>query len=124
MLRIAENFIGCTCFDNLAFFHDHDTVTHTCYDAKVMRNQHDGSAELLLHVFHNIQNLSLDRYVKRCSWFVRDQQGWAASQGNGDHYTLTHTAGKFMWILVKACFCIFNSNKLEHFKSLLVRFSR
>src|SRR5690242_7036043 len=98
MLRIAEDFSCCSRFHNFAFLHNDNPITHTCYYTKVMGNEHDGSSKLLLHIFHNVQDLCLNRYVECSCRLIRNQKGWTACQGNSDHCTLTHTTGKLVRI--------------------------
>ncbi|MNR02420.1 hypothetical protein D3C85_1182700 [compost metagenome] len=110
MLRILKDFPSGTRFHHFTSIHDDDPVTHAGNHAEIMCNQNDGGPQFLLHILHNFHDLRLNRYIKRCCRLICNQQGRAAGQGNGDHYTLAHPAGEFVGILVKASLRIFDAN--------------
>ena len=74
MLRILENFLRRSRLDDHAVLHYRHAVAHARNNAEVMRDQYNGRTEALLHIFHQIEDLSLNGYVKRRRRLVRDQR--------------------------------------------------
>ncbi|MNE83999.1 hypothetical protein D3C80_1808640 [compost metagenome] len=64
----------------------------------------------MLHLFHNIHDLCLNSHIKRCCRLICDKQSRAAGECNSYHYTLAHSAGEFVGILVKASLRIFDAD--------------
>ena len=65
-----------------------------------MRDKDNGQVALFFQPVDQFQDLSLDRHVQRRRRLVADQDIRVRRQGDGDHDTLTHTAGKLEGILV------------------------
>ncbi|MNI72743.1 hypothetical protein D3C73_1287020 [compost metagenome] len=124
MLRVLEDFPSRSGLDHFTRVHDDDAVAHAGNNAKVMGDQNDRCAELFLHIFHYFHDLCLNRNVERSGRLVRNQQSRTAGQRDRNHYTLPHTAGELMGILVKAGLGILDTDKLQHFNATLGRFGR
>ena len=61
-------------FYDLPSVHHQYAVTEVGNYAEVMRNKNDRCIRDLTDVLHQLQNLRLNRDVKRRSWFVRNQE--------------------------------------------------
>ncbi len=57
-----------------------------------------------LELFHQLENLRLDRHIERSGRLVGDQHLRVAAHRHRDHRTLTHTARKLVRILVDPLF--------------------
>ena len=83
-----------------------------------MGDQHHGGSGFTLELIHQIENFGLDGDVERGGGFVRDQEGWIARHGTGDHHPLAHTAGQFMRILVEAAASFRDAHPVQPFAGL------
>ncbi|MNN72835.1 hypothetical protein D3C81_1889050 [compost metagenome] len=110
MLWIFKDFPSSPLFHNFTSIHYNDPVAHAGNHAKIMCDQYDGGPKFLLHLFHNIHDLCLNSHIKCCCRLICYKQRRAACKCNSYHHTLTHTAGEFVGILVKASLRIFDAN--------------
>ncbi|MNV96908.1 hypothetical protein D3C71_1919610 [compost metagenome] len=55
-----------------------------------MGNEQDRHAEFGLKLAQQVQNLSLNCDIQRCSWLICNKQLWSAGKGHCDHRTLKH----------------------------------
>ena len=72
MLRIIEDLIRCSLFDDLAAVHDRDAVADACHDAEVMRDHDDAGVDLILKIADELQHLRLDGHIQRGGRFIGD----------------------------------------------------
>ena len=99
MRGLIENLVDRTGLEHLTCVHHDDLVCHACNDAEIVRDQYQRHACLLLQIGDEIENLSLNRYIQRGCWLVRDEHGGLARQRHGNHCALQHAAGKLERIL-------------------------
>ncbi len=102
MQRIVEDCVGAAFLDDAAGIHDRDPVRHFGDGAHVVRDQHDGDAEFLLDVAHQVEDLRLHGDVERRRRLVGDQHARPARDRHGDHHALAHAAGQLVRIGARA----------------------
>ncbi len=66
------------------------------------------------HVLQQVQDLRLNRDIKRRRRFVGDQEFWMARQRHRDHHALPHAPGELMRIVVDAALRIRDLNQRQH----------
>jgi len=79
--------------------------------------------ELLLEVFEQVDDISLNCNVESCCRLVGDEKLWLAGESNGNHNSLAHTAGKFVRILLYTLCRVRDTDKCEQSFCFLVRIS-
>ena len=85
-----------------AGIHHHDALGDFSDHTEIMGDQNDRRADAALEVQHQLQDLRLDRDVKRRGRLVGDQELWIAGERHGDHHALAHAAGELMRIFAHA----------------------
>ena len=113
MLRSIENVVSRAIFYNIARIHYSNVVTHTRNDSQIMCNHQDRHAKLILQLHHQLQDLCLNRHIKRCRRLISNQQLRLTRQRNCYHDSLTHTTGKLMWILFQTFFRLIDTDQLQ-----------
>ena len=88
VLRLGEQSLRRSLFDDLAMLHDADMVGNVTYHAEVVGNQDDRHAELLLELREQFQDLRLHGHVERSGRLVGNQQFRIVGERHGDHYAL------------------------------------
>ena len=73
MAGVVKNIVAGASFHDFTGVHDNDIVRHIGHDAEVVGNHDDGHAQALLQVFHQLQNLGLNRHIQGGGGFVGDQ---------------------------------------------------
>ena len=63
--RVVENLRNRTLLDDSASIHNDDVIRHFCDNTQIVRNEQDRAVDLTLQIIEQIENLRLDRYVKR-----------------------------------------------------------
>ena len=97
--------------------HHVDAVGHAAHDAKVVRDQQHGHAELALQRLQELEDLRLDGDVERGGRLVGDQQIGLVGQRHGDHDPLTLAAGELVRVGVETPLGIVEADlaqQLEH----------
>ena len=122
MSRLIENIIHRPLLYNLTCIHYRYLITDVCNNAKIVRNKNYSHSCFLLKILHQIQDLSLNGNIKCCGRLICDQQLRMTDQSHSNHYTLTHTAGKLMRILLHTLLYIVDSYQLHHFHGTLLCF--
>ena len=117
MSRTVEDILSGSPFADTAAVHNNDLITHICNDAKVMSYHDDGHTQFFLKTLHQLQDLRLNGYVKRCCRLICDQDIRLACQSHGDHNTLAHTAGQLIWILFYTLLRLVDANQSQHLDS-------
>src|SRR5258708_6342399 len=106
--------------DLRAVHHDH-ALRGLGDDAHVVRDQHDGHAELGLELVQQLEDLRLDGHVEGGGGLVGDQEVRVARQRHGDHDALAHAAGELVRILLHAPLGVRDVHELEHLDRLVHR---
>ena len=96
VLRAGEDRVRRRLLDDPAGVHDRDLVGHLGDDAEVVRDDHDGRAELALQALDQLEDLRLDGHVERGRRLVGDQQLRVVGQRHRDHRALAHAAGELV----------------------------
>ena len=115
MKRLGENLPRVRALDHLAGVHDRDIVGLLGDHAEIMGDQQQSHADLLLQLFHQIEDLRLNRHVERGGRLIGDQERRIARQRHGDHNPLAHAAAQLMGIGIDAGFRIGDLHQPEHF---------
>lgn len=74
--RFSEQLVRSGDLDYLAQVHDRDASTHVFNDAEIMGNEQVGKVKFTLQLLEKIEDLRLDRNVKRRSWLIKNYQVW------------------------------------------------
>ena len=102
MLRIVEQLALRALLDDPARVHHRDPVGHVGHHAHVVRDQHDGGAEVLPELLDQAEDLRLDGDVQRGGRLVGDQHVRVAGHRHRDHDALAHAAGELVRVGVDA----------------------
>ena len=121
MHRIVEYFVYGTLLYYLTRVHNYNVVCHLGYNAEVVGDKHDGGAAILLNLLKKLKNLALNRNVESCGGLVGDDELRITCKSDSDHYSLSHTAGKLVRIVVNHRLWHGNAYRREHFDSLCSR---
>ena len=121
MAALVEDFLSSTELDGTAGVHNHDLIGHIGDDAQVMGNHDNGVAVLLLHLLHELDNLSLNGNVQSRRGLVGNQDIGIAGKSHSDHDALTHTAGELVRILIDALLGLGNTNEVQKLGGALER---
>lgn len=73
MLGPSEDILERAALHHLAAVHDDDFFGNVGDHPEIMGDQQHRHAQLLLQLEHELQNLGLDRHVKRCRRLVGNQ---------------------------------------------------
>ena len=95
---MLQNRFGRSRFDLFAEFEHHNLISNFTHYAKVVRNEKDRRAVLLLKFQNELQNARLRRHIERGGGFVADQQIGLKQEGHCNHNALTLSARKLMRI--------------------------
>ena len=82
--------------------HHGEAIGEACHHAQVVGDQQHGHAELGAQASQELEDLRLDRDVKRRGGFVGDQQARLTTEGHGDHRALAHAATELVGIVIDA----------------------
>lgn len=99
---IAENLADRPFFDDPAGIHYRDAMGDFGDHAEIVGDKEHGHAALALQFEEQVENLRLDRHVKRRCWLIGDQQRRIAGERHGDRRALPHAARQFVRILAGA----------------------
>ena len=94
MGRMLINVFERTVFHDFASIDDRDLAAYFRNDAEVVRDQEQGSVELLFKLFDELKHLRLNGYVKCRCGFICNQKRRVAGKRDCDHNTLLHAAGE------------------------------
>src|SRR5260221_9899694 len=94
MQRLTEKIADRRFLDLAAGIHDDDALRHLGDDAKIVGDEDDRGADLALELAHQIEDLGLDRYIKRGRRLVGDEELWIAGERHSDHDALAHAAAE------------------------------
>ena len=99
MARRLEERLVIREFNQSTEIHDANNVGHVVYDCKIVTDEQVGQAKFILQIFHQVENLRLNRDVERRSRFVTNQKSRPGCQGTGYGDALALTAGKLVRVL-------------------------
>ena len=119
MLRIVKNIAGQPLFDDFAVFHHTDAVRNLAHDGQVMGDKQHRHAHVAFQVCQQVENLGLDRDIKRGCGLVGDQQLWPVGQRHRDHHTLALPARKLVRISAEPAFCLADADLFQQFYDLV-----
>lgn len=122
-LRTIEDILRRAGLDNLAAAHNGDAIGKVADNAEIMRDQDYGHAEALLQRLQKVENLRLDRYIKRSRRLICNQNVRFICESHGNHDSLALAAGEFVWVAVYAPLRIRNSHELQEFENACTRLS-
>ena len=91
MKRCSKDFLSSSDLDEATTVKYCDPIGDLCGDAQIVGNQDEGAADTVTQVADQLENLSLDRDVKRRRGFVSKYQSGVTSYRHRSHYTLTLT---------------------------------
>ena len=87
--RIFHDVDGVPNFNNFPEVHDGDSVCDVFYDRKIVRDENESEIHVSDESHDQVQDLGLDRDIKRRDGFVCDDEFWFWSQGARDGDSLT-----------------------------------
>ena len=100
MVRLAIERLPVRNLDHLTQIHNGNAIRNVLYDGEVVSNEEISSAELILKLLQQVQNLGLNGNVKCRDRLVADNQLGLQRKCAGNADTLTLTAGELMRIAV------------------------
>jgi hypothetical protein len=98
MAWLPQDSCTCACFHERARIHDKDTVAHLVHNAKIVRDQQQGHANVALQRLQQVQNLRLHSHIERRCRLIGDHQARATGNCHGNHHPLPHTARELVRI--------------------------
>ncbi len=105
-------------FYNCSASHDGNPIRNIRDDTKIVTDENYAHSFPCPNFIYKIENLSLDRCIKRGCRLVSDEEFRAGHQGKSDHYSLTQPTGKLMGVLRQTARGIPNSDRFKHFRNL------
>ena len=96
MFRTVKQFVHRRLLDDATEIHHGNLVAHLRDNAKIVRDEHDGHADVLLQFAHDIKDLGLGGHIKCGRWLIGKQQVRLTREREGDHGTLTHPTGQLV----------------------------
>ena len=112
--RVVEDVVDVGVLDDFARVHDRDLVAQLGDQAQIVRNQHDGRAELRPGLPDQVDDLRLDGDVEGGGRLVRDQEGGIHQQRHGDAGPLAHAPAELVRIIVDPGLRVRNSDPPHH----------
>src|SRR5688500_10337605 len=119
--RLLEQLAHRRFFDDLCAVHHAHALGGLRDDAHVVRDEHDGHAELGLQLVQQLEDLRLDGHVESGGRLVGDQEVGIARQRHGDHDALPHAARQLVRILLHAPLGVRDVHQLQHVDRLVHR---
>ena len=119
MARLSKKRINACALYATACIHNHDVISSTCNNTKVVSNQNNCCAGLFLCNLQDVKNLSLNSYVKSSGWLVSNDDVRIVCNSNCNNNTLTHTARELMWERIQTILWISNTNNGEKLNTTL-----
>ena len=96
MRRAAIKLACAGVFDDAAKVHNGNPVAHKFHHAQIMRNKHICQVLFLLQIFHQVQDLSLNRNIQRGNRFVAYKRFRIHAHGTRNADSLALAAGEFV----------------------------
>ena len=95
---MAQQFLRWGAFHNAARIHHLNAVRVLPDNPQIMSDENDGCAELFLPLAQQVEYLFLYGDVQRRCGLVCYKNLRAGDESHGNHHSLSHAAGKFMWV--------------------------
>ncbi len=115
MLRVGEDARRRTGLDDLAVLHHADPVGKLAHDPEIMGDEQQAHPLPGLQIREQIEDLRLDRHVKRRGRLVGDQKIGAVGQRHRDHHPLALTARKLVRIGIQPLGSIRDADLVQQF---------
>ena len=80
MRWVFEDILPRSNFDDLPQIHHGDTMAYPFNGRHVVADEQERELQLLLKVHQNVDDLRLDRYIKRRDRFVANDEPWVERQ--------------------------------------------
>ena len=93
VLRVEEDLLCRTAFDDVALEHHCDSIGHVRHDTHVVGDEQDSGVQFFLQRSQQIEDVGLHGHVEGSGGLVGDDHLGVAGKGHGDHHTLPHTTG-------------------------------
>ncbi|MNS68216.1 hypothetical protein D3C72_1014910 [compost metagenome] len=116
VLRIGKHLLHRAGLDDLSLGHDADAVGKFADDTEIVGDEQHGHAVMRFQITEQLENLGLNRHVKRRRGFIGDEQFRPVGKRHGDHHTLPLAAGQFMRIGLQALFRFANAHLKQQFQ--------
>ena len=110
MTRLSKERINTCTLYATSCIHNHDVISCTCNNAKIMCNQNNCCTSLFLRNLQDVKNLSLNSYVKSGSRLVCNDNVRVICNSNCNNNTLTHTTRKLVWEGIQTILRISDTN--------------
>ena len=114
MRRLRKQRAGCGGLNHPSLFHNHDAIAILRRQPEIVSDEHAGHPPIGREIVDQVHDGLLGRHIEPGRRLVRDQQSRLAGQGDGDHDTLTHTAGQFERVRPVALLGIVDAHLLEN----------
>ena len=98
--RVVVEFVAVRDLDDVAEVHHGDAVADVADDRKVVSDEQVGQPELLLQVFEQVDDLSLNRNVQRRNRLVADDEARVNCQRPSDADSLTLPAAELVGVAI------------------------
>ncbi|HWV54665.1 MAG TPA: hypothetical protein VNZ93_19005 [Pseudorhodoplanes sp.] len=121
MLGVAQQLFGCADLHDFARIKHGNAPAQTGDDTEVVTDKKHRNAALARQPFDELDNLFLDRDIKRCRRLVRDQEFGAGRQRHRYHCALRQSAGELVWIEFKPRFRIGDADEAHELDGLRSR---
>ena len=119
MTRLSKKGINACALYAAACIHNHNVISSTCNNTKVVSNQNNSRTSLFLCNLQDVKNLSLNGYVKSGGWLVSNDDVRVICNSNCNNNTLTHTTRELMWERIQTVLWISNTNNGEKLNTTL-----
>jgi len=83
-------------------------------DAQIVGNEDHRCPQFALKLFHEFQDLCLNRYIKSGCGLIGDHKAGSAGQRHGDHHPLAHPAAQLMRIVSHPLFRFSYTHRSQH----------
>ncbi|KFJ60178.1 hypothetical protein DK59_3081 [Brucella abortus bv. 4 str. 292] len=115
MARVFKKLVYPGLFHHLSGIDDGHPVGMTGEYAKIMRDEDQSQAELVLKIAQDGHDLRLNRHIESGGRLVCDQKIGIVGDGHRNHDTLAHAAGKLMRILFDPLVGLRDRNQFQQF---------
>ena len=121
MLRVPEDVADRSRLDDPPRVHHGHAIGRAGDDAEIVGDEQQGEPERVLHLAQQVENLGLNRDVKRRRRFVGDDERGPAGEGHRDQHPLAHAARQLVGVVVHAGGRGGHAHRLEEFDRLGAR---
>ena len=118
-----EDGVHAGLLHHLAGIKDGHLLTGLGDDAQVVGNHDDRGVVALTKLVHQVQDLGLDGDVQGGGGLIGDEEPGVVDEGDGDHHTLEHAAGKVVGVVHQNLLRTGDFDLSEHLQSSFVHLS-